>query len=161
RLSKHFDVTLLSPTYAHEAREVITHSVSFREHRVPKEPLHDRLHMEVAQDGLADECSALVCALASRVPNSYHDAYFDLQADADVIVHESPYMLDHDLLLGLDGRPRVYNSYNVESDLVAQVWKGPAAARYVQYVTGLESRLVTASALTLAVSEEDACRFAE
>jgi glycosyltransferase involved in cell wall biosynthesis len=161
RLSKRFDVTLLSPTYSHGACEMVTHSASFREHRIPKEPLHDRLHMEIAQDALADECSALVCALASRVPNRYHDAYLDLQADADVIVHESPYMLDHDLLLGLDGRPRIYNSYNVESDLVAQMWKGPAAARYVEYVTGLERRLVTASDLTLAVSDEDARRLAE
>jgi hypothetical protein len=161
RLSQRFDVTLLSPTHSHGACEMVTHSASFREHRIPKEPLHDRLHMEIAQDALADECSALVCALASRVPNRYHDAYLDLQADADVIVHESPYMLDHDLLLRLDGRPRIYNSYNVESDLVAQMWKGPAAARYVEYVTCLESRLVTASDPTLAVSDEDARRFAE
>jgi hypothetical protein len=67
---------------------------------------------------------SLVCALASRVPNRHHDTYLDLQADADVIVHESPYMLDHDLRLGLDSRPRIYNSYNVESDLVPRCGRG-------------------------------------
>jgi glycosyltransferase involved in cell wall biosynthesis len=161
RLSKHFDVTLLSPTFSHHKRELIEHSVSFREHRIPKETIHDQLHISLAAAGLAEEYSALVCALSARHPNEYHRAYLELQNTADCIVHESPYMLDYDLLFGFDKRPRIYNSYNVESDLVSQVWKGSEAPFYVRYIEELEGRLVRGSQVRFAVSKMDADRFAE
>ena len=137
RLSKHFDITLLSPTYSHHKRELVTHSPSFREHRIPKHPSHDHLHMEVAKEKIADEFSALICALAAGYPSEYHEVYCELQADADIVVHEFPYMLDYDLLAGLDGRPRIYNSQNVESDLVSQLWRGPSASKYLTIVNEL------------------------
>ncbi len=161
RLSRQFDVTLLSPTYSSHKPELVIHSSTFREHRVPKEPFQDQLHLSIANENLADEFSALVCALAARRPNRYHEAYFELQAGVDLIIHESPYMLDYDVLAGIDGRPRIYNSYNVESDLVGQLWKGPAATQYVALVNDLEQRLVSSSDACFAVSESEAVRFAE
>jgi glycosyltransferase involved in cell wall biosynthesis len=161
RLSRQFDVTLLSPTYSGGEPETVIHSPTFRERRVPKEPFQDQLHVSIAEENLADEFSALVCALAAHRPNRYHEAYFELQAGVDLIIHESPYMLDYDVLAGIDGRPRIYNSYNVESDLVGQLWKGPAAARYVALVNDLEQRLVSISDACFAVSESEAGRFAE
>jgi glycosyltransferase involved in cell wall biosynthesis len=160
RLSRHFDVTLLSPTYSHHANEVVTHSPSFRERRIPKQPLHDHIHMQIAEEKIADEISALVCSYSARVPNNFHLAYLELQAEADVIVHESPYMLEYDLLLGLDDRPRIYNSYNVESDLVSQVWKGPNAQKHLEHITSLERRLLQSTPCCFSVSDAEAALFA-
>jgi len=161
RLSRSFDVTLLSPTYGDAKREVVVHSPTFREHRIPKEPVHDRLHAEIAAENLADETSALVCALSARFPNAYHEAYLELQEGVDCIVHESPYMVEYDLLLGADRRPRVYNSYNVESDLVAGIWKGAAAPGHLATISALERRLIESCGLCFAVSESEADRFAQ
>src|ERR1700722_7374587 len=161
RRSRQFDVTLLSPTFSASKPEVVIHSPTFREHRIPKEPFQDQLYVSIAEENLAAEFSALVCALAARRPNRYHEAFFELQAGVDLIIHESPNMLDYDVLAGIDGRPRIYNSYNVESDLVGQLWKGPAAAQYIALVNDLERRLVSNSDVCFAVSESEAGRFAE
>ena len=160
RLSQHFDVTLLSPTYSNHPRELVTHSPTFREHRIPKEPFEDELYRSVATEHLAEEFSALICALASRHPNSYHRAYCQLQANADLIIHEFPYMLEYDFLMGIDDRPRIYDSHNVESDLVAQMWKGPSAGKYLSLVEDLERRLITQSDACFSVSAVEAGRFA-
>lgn len=159
RLSRYFDITLLSPTYSHHQRELVAHSPTFREHRIPKAPFEDELYRVVAKEGLAEEFSALICALASRHPNAYHQAYCELQGSADLIIHEFPYMLDYDFLFGIDRRPRIYDSHNVESDLVAQMWKGPSAGKYLSLVGDLERRLVTQSDACFAVSAVEARRF--
>jgi glycosyltransferase involved in cell wall biosynthesis len=161
RLSQHFDVTLLSPTYSDRQRETVIHSPTLREYRIPKEPFQDQLHVRVAGEHIADEFSALICALAASYPNQYHQAYCELQATADILIHESPYMMQYDFLAGIDPRPRIYNSYNVESDLVGQVWKGPAAAKYIALINELEHRLIVNCDACLAVSATEARRFAE
>jgi glycosyltransferase involved in cell wall biosynthesis len=160
-LSRRFDVTLLSPTHPQHEPEIITHSPSLREHRIPKGPIHAILHEEIARQGIGAEVSALVCALSARHPNAYHRAYLRLYPQADVIIHESPYMLEYDLLFGLDQKPRVYNSYNVETSLVEQVWRGEQAARYVRHIRSLERRLVSGCDLCFAVSEEERIEFVE
>ena len=159
RLSKYFNITLLSPTYSHNNQEVLLHSDTFREFRIPKEPIHDEIHIQILQENIADEFSALVCALSSKHYNKYYEFYLDLQENADLIIHEFPYMLNYDLLFGFDKRPRIYNSHNVESDLVSSLWKGEAAQKYKKYIYNLEKRLVCESDTTFAVSKEDAESF--
>lgn len=154
-LSADHDVTLLSPTYSHHREEVIRHHDHFREYRVPKEPIHDRLHALVDQDQICSECSALVCALSARYPNRYHRLYLELQPQADIIIHEFPYLLEYDLFFGLDGKPRIYNSHNFESNLVAQLWTGPNADKYQRYIRCLEGRLVRRCDAVFAVSPEE------
>lgn len=161
RLSNQFDVTLLSPTYSHHADETIVHSPTFRERRIPKDPVHDKIHMDIAAEEIASEISALVCSYAARIPNAFHLAYLELQTGVDCIIHESPYMLEYDLLLGRDRRPRIYNSYNVESDLVSQMWKGQHAQKHLSHIIELERRLVKSAKHTFAVSETDAARFSK
>jgi glycosyltransferase involved in cell wall biosynthesis len=161
QVSKHFDVTLLSPTYSDHPEETLAHSTTFRERRIPKEPIHDQIHQQIGRLHLADEISALVCSLSARRLNRFHEAYLELEPSADLIIHESPYMLEYDLLLGLDGRPRIYNSYNVEADLVDQIWRGPGREAYLAHISRLESRLVNESGLCFAVSGRDAARFCE
>lgn len=159
-LSASHDVTLLSPTYSHHQEEVIRHHEHFREYRVPKQEVHDRLHARVAEDRIGSECSALVCALSARYPNRYHQLYLELHADADIIIHEFPYLLEYDLFFGLDGKPRIYNSHNFESHLVAQLWSGPNADKYRRYIHRLEKKLVCKSDLVFAVCQEERCAMA-
>lgn len=161
QLSRYFDVTLLSPTYLHGKREVMVHSPTFKEHCIPKDNIHDQLHQEVAKDCTAEELSGLVCALAARQPNAYHEAYLELQTDADCIIHESPYMLEYDLLLGIDRRPRIFDCHASVSDLLAQMCKGPAAEKYISHISELESRLIQSSQLCFSVSQAEAKRLAE
>ena len=61
-LSAYFDVTLLSPTYSHHAYELVEHSPTFREHRVPKDAVFDQLHGVLHNREIGPECSALVVA---------------------------------------------------------------------------------------------------
>lgn len=159
-LSSYFDVTLLSPTFAGHPFEIVTHSDTFREYRIPKdESIHHGLHHRLDKEGVCTEVSALVCALSSAYPNEYHKHYFDLCEKADIIVHESPYMVQYDMLWGFDNKPRIYNSYNVEYLLMKQLYRGDKAENYLQYISSLEKKLTRESALVFATSEEELDSF--
>jgi glycosyltransferase involved in cell wall biosynthesis len=152
-LSRFYDVTLLSPTYPDHPPELVAFGPSFREHRIPKERLHVRLHERLDKDGLGPECSALVCALASADEDAYRRKYRELVADVDAVIHESPYMVNCDEEFGRDGKPRVYSSYNVEGQLAADMFPGPRGRRYVEFITDLERQLVGGCELVFATSE--------
>jgi glycosyltransferase involved in cell wall biosynthesis len=154
-LSRYFDVTLLSPTYQHCPPEICNHTPTFREYRVPKEQTHLDLHVQLGREGIGAECSALVCALAYEKEKGYRRAYRDLVRKADIVVHESPYMLRYDSEFGLDGRPRIYASYNVEALLAASMFQGPRRSQYISLVRDYERSLVLNSALVCATSEEE------
>jgi glycosyltransferase involved in cell wall biosynthesis len=161
-LSGSFDVTLLSPTYAEHTFEIVQHSATFREYRIPKdESIHHRLHHRLDEEGVCAEVSALACALSSSYPNAYHRYYFELYERADIIVHEFPYMVEYDMMWGFDDKPRVYNSHNVEYLLMRQLYRGQKAGAYLQYIHGLEKKLATRSALVFATSQEEKGAFVE
>ena len=130
-LSRYYDVTLLSPTYENHKEEIVVHSDTFREYRVPKESIHSQLHSDIAKEKICSEISALVCSLSAKTHNRYHDLYQQLYPEADIIIHEFPYMLSYDLYFGIDDKPRIYNSHNFESNLLRQMWKGPNAEKYL------------------------------
>ena len=158
-LSAYYDVTLLSPTYGDHTMELITHSGTFREYRVPKNNIFDELHYEIDNLQIGSEISALVCALSSEHLNAYHEKYLELYDNCDIIIHESPYMLRYDLFFGVDDKLRIYNSYNYESDLMAQIWSGPFAKRYLELIHNLEGELVRKCDLVFTTCEEDRMRF--
>lgn len=152
-LSRHFDVTLVSPTYPDHPYEVVRFGPHLREHRVPKNALHLHLHATLDAEGIGPECSALVCALTSGAEDDYRRVVRRLLPEADVVIHEFPYMLGYDEGFGRDGRPRVYNSHNLEARLAADMLRGPQRDRYVRFITELEARLVAGSDLVFATSE--------
>lgn len=159
QLSSYFDITLLSPTYENSDFEVVEFNKNFREYRVPKEKIHTDIHIQIASYGLAPEISALVCAISSEYPNRFHHTYLDLYKEADIIIHESPYMLNYDMFFGVDKKPRIYNSYNVEYDMLSQYWEGNKKEEYLSYIKHLEKKLVTKADLCFAVSREDMEKF--
>jgi glycosyltransferase involved in cell wall biosynthesis len=160
-LSASLDVTLLSPTYSTHPPEVVTYSPTFREHRVPKDPVFDRLHWELDAAGIGPECSAYVVALAAGTDTAFGRRFQELVAHHDVVVHASPFTLPYDRTLGEDGKPRIYDAYNVESQLMAQILRGEAGRTAVAFVRFLEESLVAASSLVLATCEDERRLFVD
>jgi glycosyltransferase involved in cell wall biosynthesis len=158
-LSKFYNITLLSPTYNHHKFEIVEFNKNFREYRIPKEDIHNKLHLDIDQKRLAPEVSALVCALSAKYPNNYHKYYLSLYKDADTIIHESPYMLNYDFFFGVDKKPRIYNSYNCESSLVRQMWKGTYAEEFISFIEELERELATNADIIFTVSDEEKEKF--
>ncbi|MBX3025556.1 glycosyltransferase family 4 protein [bacterium] len=158
-LGGELDVTIVSPTYPDHPREVIRLAPRLREHRIPKTALHLRLHMALDAEAIGPECSGLVCALASAADDEYRRTVRELVADADAVVHEFPYMLGYDEGFGRDGRPRIYNSHNLEARMAADLFQGPRRQRYVDFVADLEARLVRGCDLVFATSDAERAAF--
>jgi glycosyltransferase involved in cell wall biosynthesis len=154
-LSRHFDVTLLSPTYTTHVSEIVTHSATFREHRVPKDPVCDRLHWKLNENGIGPECSAYVVALAGGTEGEFGRRFQALVRDHDLVIHESPFTLPYDLTAGADGKPRIYNSYNVESLLAAEMLRGEAGRKAADFIRFLEQSMVACSSLVFATCEDE------
>jgi glycosyltransferase involved in cell wall biosynthesis len=160
-LSRHYDITLLSPTYADRNEELLEFNEHFREWRVPKNSYHQALHVQLDADGIGPECSALVCALASEEDDAYRSRYRALVGGADAVIHECPFMLNYDEEFDADGRPRIYNSYNVEALLAEQMLQGTDRVECVALIRALEQRLVRGSAAVGVSSQEDKTNFIE
>src|SRR5450755_4775991 len=158
-LSRNFDVTLLSPTYSKHALEVVTFSPTFREHRVPKDQVFDRLHWKLGTEGIGPECSAYVVSLAAGTDTQYGRSFDALVSDADLVIHESPFTFPYDRSVGTDGKPRIYNAYNVEHRLASQLLRGRAGQKAVEFIRLLEQSLVNASSFVFATCEEERSLF--
>lgn len=158
-LSQYYDVTLLSPTFSNHKLEIVNHSDTFREYRIPKENIHDELHIKIDREKICSEVSALVCAKSADYPNQYHLYYNKLYKDCDIIIHDNPYMLNYDLYFGIDNKPRIYNSYNFEYSLISQLWNKKNGQNYLNYIYELEKKLVEKSDLVFAISEEERKKF--
>lgn len=159
RLSKHFDVTLVSASYADRPEELVEHSTYFREYRVPKHPDSDRVHWSLEGQGIGPECSGYVVALVGAFGGSLQDRIAALAPSMDAIIHDCPFTVPYDLGIGRDGVPRFYNSYNVESDLASKMLKGQAGAKAAAFIAELEQYLVSNSVLVLATSQEERSAF--
>ena len=158
-LSRYFDITLLAPNWSHLPTEVVTHGPSFREHRVPKDEVYDRLHWKLDAEHIGPECSAYVVSLAAGNETGYGRRFEALVGEHDLIIHESPFTLPYDRTLGDDGKPRIANTHNVESRLAAQMLQGDAGRKGVAFIRFLEETLIAVSSLVLATSEEERLTF--
>jgi glycosyltransferase involved in cell wall biosynthesis len=154
-LAERHDVTLLSPTYSTHAFEEVCFTPAFRELRVPKDPVFDRLHAELDAQGIGPECSGYVVALAAGLEDAFGMRFIDEVVKADVVIHESPFTLPYDRTFGSDGKPRIYNAYNVEHRLARGMLRGTAGARAADFIADLERALVTHAARVFATSDED------
>lgn len=160
-LSEYFDVTLLSMTYPSAVREEIIHLPTFRELRIPKPPETDQIHYQLSSEGIGPECSALAVALASSFGDIFAGELAAQAVNADLIIHESPFTLPYDRNIGSDGVPRVYNAYNVEYQLAAQIFRGDIGVRATEFVRFLETELVAHASAVLAISQEEAAIFVD
>jgi glycosyltransferase involved in cell wall biosynthesis len=158
-LSQWHDVTLLSASFHDRPEEIVQHSASFREYRVPKPPVIAELHADLATAGIGDECSALVVGVSSTCDSALRRRFRELATFADVIIHESPFTLPLDETAYCDGKPRVYASYNVECRLAEQMLKGEAGVEAARFIAFLERQLLDRADLVFATSAEDRSAF--
>lgn len=160
-LSERFRVTLLAPTYSHSDAETIRHGPQFTEVRVPKSRRVDEIHWLLDQSRIGPECSGLAFALAGSDACAYAEKLAALAADADVIVHDSPFSVPYDRGIGTDGVPRIYNSYNVETALAGQLFGGERAAAARAFVARVEGLLAREANHIFAVSAEECDAFVQ
>jgi glycosyltransferase involved in cell wall biosynthesis len=162
RLAKRFDVQMISTTYPDASVETIQHAPHFRETRIPKVGRYVTWHRVLKRIGGFEECSGLVCSLAARGHRELREAAEDLTRDADIVIHESPF------LQPLAPRPRhsrqllVYNSYNVEARLAQDMFGRKLMGRLAAgHVARLERKLVSRADLIFACSQEDEQGFVQ
>ena len=160
-LSAQFDITLLSPTYSDHPYQLVEHSPTFREHRIPKDPVFGSLHQKLEQHQIGPECSALVVALAGEYETLYGKYFQEIVKYADLVIHESPYTLPYDKTLYYDGKPRIYNSYNIEFKLASQILCNSISSSAADFVRYLENELVDNAKLVLATCREEVGVFIE
>jgi glycosyltransferase involved in cell wall biosynthesis len=158
-LSQYFDITLLSATSCKSKEELIEYTDTFREYRVPRFRDYDKLYYETYKEDVALEISGLVCALSAKIPQRFHEIFLQLQNDKDVIIHDHPYMFGFDLTAFMDNKPRIYNAYNVEQELIERTWTGKNAAKYKPIIQTWERELLRLSALCFVTSQEDVETF--
>lgn len=152
RISRCFDVSLVSTTYSDRDEELIEHTSSFREYRIPKAPESDQIHWQLDQLGIGPECSGFVVALCGALESAYGKRLRELIRSADAVIHESPFTVPYDHGMGRDGIPRVYNSYNIEADLARQMMRGKAGSDAAGFIEELEGHLLSHCALVFATS---------
>ncbi|NLH82414.1 MAG: glycosyltransferase family 4 protein, partial [Phyllobacteriaceae bacterium] len=159
RLSERFDISLVSWTHAQSHFEIVRHGETFREYRVPKDAAFDTAYESCRRAGIEGELAGVVCAMVGRGHTKYHQVVAELAAGADAVVHEFPYTLLYDRGIGKDGKPRFYNSHNVESEMVSSLASGARVQEIVDLVTRLERSLVEQSRVVFATSTEELLKF--
>lgn len=160
-LSHHHDVTLLTSGELGDRVLTLRHNSRFSEVRVPKTNEFVETWAKLSPLAGSGDLSGPCLAAASAVPSLLHEAYLANHAQADVIIHDSPFTVGYDLFLGFDGKPRIYNSYNVEFDLYGQIHGDAKTDAIAQDVRKWEAQLVHHSDLIAGCTDRDIQRFSE
>lgn len=153
-LAERFEVLLLS-TADGEQDGRVTHSPWFAELRLTRGAAYDAAFAAAREIGSEADLSAVSVGAAGACPAALHAAFLAHHAWADVIVHESPFTLPYDLLIGLDAKPRVYGSHNAEAALMRAMHPGAAAAPIHALADACERALVNAADLVMVCAEGD------
>ncbi len=159
-LSKWYDITMLSATYPGPEIEYVDHGPGFQEVRIPKSDESNSLHWEFDKRQLGPECSGLVVSLLGAGDSVYLAQLQSYIANADIIIHDSPFTVPYDRTWGKDGKLRIYNAYNLEGRLARQIFQGGMANEFVSFVEFLEESLVDRADQIWATCEEERQAFA-
>jgi glycosyltransferase involved in cell wall biosynthesis len=151
-LSLFYDITLLSQTSRHRGG-VFQFSSTYREYKVEKDPLHKQITKDLQNSEATYEFASIINVELSKHPTLYSKYFDDLYRTSDIIIHESPYLLGYDRSLGLDDKPRIYNSHNHEYSLANQIWKNEEARKFLPSIYKLEKKLVDYADIVFATSE--------
>lgn len=116
-LSRYHHVTLLTSSHMGGAEEIIEHGANFVERRIPKDSNFAREWAGWESVGSGGDLSGPCLAACGKYVTPLHSAYLEEYAEADIIIHDSPFTASYDTFLGVDDKVRVYNSYNCESVL--------------------------------------------
>lgn len=109
--------------------------------------------LQLPQKEARYELTLIINMELSKQSTIYRKYFNELYNTSDIIIHESPYLLGYDQYLGLDNKPRFYNSHNHEYVLANQTWRNDKARKYLSYVYKLEKKLTEVAKLVFATSE--------
>lgn len=160
-LSRHHNVVLITSGELGAAPLTLRHNARFVEVRVPKGSEFAATWARLSPFAGGGDLSGPCLAAASAVPSAFHEAYLAHHAQADAIIHDSPFTVGYDLFLGFDSKPRIYNSYNVEFDLYRQIHADAKTETIAEEVRKWEEFLVRRAQLVTTCTSEDALRFNE
>lgn len=153
-LSLYYDVTLLSQTFSHKGG-LFTYSPTFREFKVEKDSNYHKVVQKLQHNELSYEFGLIIQTELAKYPTLLKKQFVSLYETADLIVHESPYLLQYDQYFGKDRKLRIYNSHNHEYKLAHQIWKNNLARDYLPVLFNLEKKLVRGADLVFSTSEEE------
>src|ERR1700693_4990729 len=159
-LSKVFNITLLSSGALGSELETIWHTNNFVEKRVPKDAtlFHEQWQKLTPYAGEGDLSGPCIAACGKYL-TELHKAYLESYPDSDVIVHEFPFTVDYDLFMGLDDKPRVYNSNNCEYELYKKLHAADRSSEIAEMVRDAEVRLLRSAELVMCCGEDDLLLF--
>lgn len=120
-LSRYFHITLITSTHGDTQEEVVQHGIRFTERRIPKDATFINQWQALEPHSSGGDLSGPCIAASANIHGAIHEAYLQAYPDADLIIHEFPFMVGYDLFLGTDHKPRIYNAHNCETQLYASL----------------------------------------
>lgn len=156
-LSKYHHVTLLTSTHPGVKEEKIYHTATFVERRIPKDKYFDQCWQNLesyTSEGHGD-LSAPAIAASAQYPTTMLAAYLSEYESADIIIHDFPFTVDFDIFLGIDSKPRIYNSHNCETELYQTLHPSEKSQPIVDLVSKAEKKLLNNADLILYCGESD------
>ncbi|MCI4621424.1 hypothetical protein AT960_11160 [Priestia megaterium] len=151
-LSYYYDITLLSQTYKRKGG-IFHFSSTFREYRVEVDSYYYNILKDTQSSEATYEDTLITNTQLSELPTVYKKYFNQLYETHEIIVHESPYLLGYDCYLGLDNKPRIYNSHNHEYRLANQIWQNKQARKFLPAIYQLEYKLTQYSNLIFTTCE--------
>lgn len=158
-LSRFCKVTLISSGEVGRGIERIRHSINFEEIRVGKNVDFEVAYSELINDEYKGDLSGPANAIWSSQYGPLHDVYLENYREADVIIHDSPFLINVDIFRGVDDKPRIYNSYNIESHLYESFEARDGCNRISQLVREFEQELCDSVDLLTGCSDDDIKAF--
>lgn len=158
-LSSYYEITLLSQTF--KRRSGLFHlGHNFREYKIEidssyvyKDQITSPNLMEIYEHTLIQNIKS------SNFPTVYSKYFNQLYKEHDIIIHESPYLLNYDCYLGHDTKPRIYNSHNFEYELANQMWQNKSARKFLPLVYELEEKLTKHANIIFVTSKAEKNNF--
>ncbi|CAN5510513.1 hypothetical protein BH09SUM1_BH09SUM1_16630 [soil metagenome] len=155
-----FDVRMITPTYSHHEKEVVSHGEHFVETRFPKTQFYNKLHHFNARFSKFSECSGLVCSIASQFHREFAAEAKRLSAESDILVQECMFLTPIIPRRKNAGQVRIYDAQNVETILARQMYGAGAWSSVARaWLRRQERRMLRESDVVLVCSDEDADLF--
>jgi len=160
-LSRWHHVTLLTSSHIGGEEQVINHGLNFVERRIPKDDHFVCQYAMLDPSSGGGDLSGPAIAACGRLPTRLHQAYLEEYEKAEALIFDDPFSAQIDLFAGVDGKPRIYNSYNCETLLYAQLHPGDRSRPIHELVRAAERRLLENADLVLYCNDGDLAAFRE
>lgn len=147
-----FDITRLVITPASGYQVEISQGLGFVERFIPSNI--DLIHALVCGEGAALDVTPVADAAPLEFYSSrLYDAYLEEYETTDIILHDSPFLVDLDVFAGIDDKPRVYNALDRQMSGYRSPLFDPAVIFDVDFFRSAESRILGISDLVLSASD--------